>query len=240
MRDTVAKHLDHDPEFEWRGQSVTRIENLSDIVFALALGMLLLTGSPPQNYQELVSFLINIIPVTAGFAILVMIWNAHFVFFRRYAIADNTVVFINSALLLLVLFIAFPLRFIFEGLFGFIYGSATGDYSRLAETDMGIVNSANSMAFFAVGYAIIFFLLSLLYGHALRKADDIGLDEDERRLTKRAVYGYRGEIIIALLVVVCALFTPIGPFAGALMCLNWPMAIIVKQMFKKKNSPETD
>ena len=130
------------------------------------------------------------------------------------------------------------LRFIFEGLFGFIYGSATGDYSRLAETDMGLVNSANSMAFFAVGYAIIFFLLSLLYGHALRKADDIGLDADERRLTKRAVYGYRGEILIALLVVVCALFTPIGPFAGALMCLNWPMALIVKQGFKKESSPE--
>ena len=84
MRETIARHLDHDPHFEWRGQSVSRIENLSDIVFALALGMLLLTGAPPQTFSELVHFLISIIPVTASFVILVLIWNAHFVFFRRY------------------------------------------------------------------------------------------------------------------------------------------------------------
>ena len=92
MRDTVAKHLDHDPDFEWRGQTVTRIENLSDIVFALALGMLLLTGTPPQTFAQLIQFLISIIPVAAGFFILFTIWNAHFVFFRRYGLADNQIV----------------------------------------------------------------------------------------------------------------------------------------------------
>ena len=54
MRTELAKHLDHDPHFEWRGQSVTRLENLSDIVFALALGMLLLTGAPPATFDELI------------------------------------------------------------------------------------------------------------------------------------------------------------------------------------------
>ena len=106
MRTEIAKHLDHDPNFEWRGQTVTRIENLSDIVFALALGMLLLTGTPPQTFSELITFLINIVPVAAGFLILFMIWNAHFVFFRRYGIADNTVVLLNALLLLMVLFFA--------------------------------------------------------------------------------------------------------------------------------------
>lgn len=127
MRSEIAKHLDHDPHFEWRGQNVTRIENLSDIVFALALGMLLLTGAPPQTFSELVHFLISIIPVTASFVILVMIWNAHFVFFRRYALADNTIVLINSGLLLMVLFTAYPLRFIFDSFFWYMVGVFTGD-----------------------------------------------------------------------------------------------------------------
>lgn len=240
MRQAIAEHLDHDPEFQWRGQNVTRIENLSDIVFALALGMLLLTGSPPQTYAELVQFLINIIPVTAGFALLVLIWNAHFVFFRRYALADNTVVVINSALLLMVLFIAYPLRFIFEGLFGYIIGVSTGDYSRLIESDMGLTNSTRSMGIFASGYAIIFFLLSLLYGRALAKAEAIGLNEEEIRLTKRAVWRYRVEILIALLVMVCALFTPMGPFAGGLMCLNWPIASLVNNRFRKPTGPKPE
>ena len=37
IRGEIARHLDHDPHFQWRGESVTRIENLSDIVLILAV-----------------------------------------------------------------------------------------------------------------------------------------------------------------------------------------------------------
>jgi len=220
IRGEIAKHLDHDPDFEWRGQSVTRIENLSDIVFALALGMLLLTGAPPQTYGELIQFLINIVPVAAGFAILFMIWNAHFTFFRRYGLADGRIVFINSVLLLLVLFIAYPLRFIFDSLFGYIIYIATEDPTRLIETDMGIENAAKGVAIFAAGFALVILLTSMMYAHALRKSNMLGLSEAEKTLTRRTIWMYRGEAAIAVLVFICALFTPMGPFAGALMALN--------------------
>lgn len=232
MRSDLAKHLDHDPDFEWRGQNVTRIENLSDIVFALALGMLLLTGTPPQTFGELVSFLINIFPVAAGFAILFIIWNAHFVFFRRYGLADNKVVLLNAILLLMVLFFAYPLRFIFDGLFGYIIGSITSDFSRLAASDMLLQNSARSMGIFGAGYALIFMLLSLLYAHAHSKSDMIGLSAKERLITRQTVWIYRGEVLIALAVMAFALFTPMGPFAGFLLALNWPSAVIISKLVK--------
>lgn len=235
MRSEIAKHLDHDPDFEWRGQSVSRIENLSDIVFALALGMLLLTGAPPQTFSELVHFLISIIPVAASFAILIMIWNSHFVFFRRYALADNTVVLINSFLLLMVLFTAYPLRFIFDSFFWFIIGAATGDYSELLSTDMSFANSARSMAFFGAGYAVIYALLSAMYAHALRKADMIGLSDDEVLITKQTVWIYRGEVVIACILICVALFTSFGPFAGCLMILNWPAAYLISALVRKAN-----
>lgn len=227
MRSEIVKHLDHDPDFEWRGQSVTRIENLSDIIFALALGMMLFGGPPPQTFSELVHFLISIIPVTASFVILFMIWNAHFVFFRRYALADNTVVLINSALLLMVLFTAYPLRFIFDSLFWYIVGSATGDFSQLMETDMDVVNSARSMAFFGAGYAVIYTLLSFMYAHAVHKAELIGLSQKEILITRQTVWIQRGEVVIAIGVILAALFTPLGPFAGGLMMLNWPNAYLM-------------
>ena len=227
MRSEIARHLDHDPDFEWRGQNVTRIENLSDIVFALALGMLLLTGAPPQTYSELVHFLISIIPVTAGFAILVLIWNAHFVFFRRYGLADNTIVLINSVLLLMVLFTAYPLRFIFDGLFWYIYGAASGDYTLLLGKELDFVNSARSMAFFGAGYAVIYALMSLMYAHAVRKAATIGLSAKEVVLTRRSVWRFRGEVVIGLMVALSAWLSPIGPFAGFLMILNWPLAYLI-------------
>lgn len=231
MRETVAKHLDHDPEFEWRGQSVTRIENLSDIVFALALGMLLLTGTPPQTFSELLVFLIGIIPVMAGFAILLLIWNAHFVFFRRYGLADNTVVFLNSSLLLVVLFLAYPLRFIFDSLFLFIIASITGDYTALEASEMSYQTSAYGVAIFNLGYAVLFLILSLMYRHALGKADLIGLDTDERILTKRSIWMMRAQVIIALFVVICAYFTPIGAFSGSFLALNWPVGVVIGKRF---------
>ncbi|MEM9937415.1 MAG: TMEM175 family protein [Pseudomonadota bacterium] len=233
MRAEITKHLDHDPEFEWRGQSVSRIENLSDIVFALALGMLLLTGAPPQTYSELLKFLVSIVPVAAGFTMLFMIWNAHFVFFRRYALADNTIVAINSVMLLAVLFIAYPLRFIFESFFWYIFSSITGDFQRLQEMEIGIQQAAESMAIFASGYAVIYLLLSLMYNHAFRKADLIGLSTQERKLTRVSVWFLRGQVGVALLVAICAYTTPLGPFAGFLMILNWPSALLLQAIFNR-------
>lgn len=233
MRNEIAKHLDHDPDFEWRGQSVTRIENLSDIVFALALGMMLFGGPPPQTFSQLVHFLISIIPVTASFVILLMMWNAHFVFFRRYALADNRIVLINSALLLMVLFTAYPLRFIFDSFFWYVIGSATGDYTQLLETEMDLQNSARSMAIFGGGYAVIYTLLSFMYAHAVHKADSIGLSDKEVLITRQTVWIFRGEVAIAILLIFAALFTPMGPFAGALMFLNWPNAYLMSYLAKR-------
>ena len=233
MRQEAAKFLDHDPDFEWRGQNVSRIENLSDIVFALALGMMLFGGPPPQTFSELVRFLITIIPVTACFVVLFMIWNAHFVFFRRYGLADNTIVLINSALLLMVLFTAYPLKFIFESFFWYIIGSATGDFTQLMVTDMDITNSARSMAFFGVGYGLIYTLLSFMYAHAASKRDMIGLSDHEVLNTRQTVWVFRGQVVVAIALVLAALFTPMGPFAGCLMFLNWPMAIIVSFIVEK-------
>lgn len=239
MRETIARHLDHDPDFEWRGQNVTRIENLSDIVFALALGMLLLTGAPPQTFSELVHFLISIIPVTASFAILVLIWNGHFVFFRRYALADNTIVLLNSMLLLMVLFTAYPLRFIFDGLFWYVYGAISGDYTQLLGKEMDFANSARSMAFFGAGYAVIYALMSLMYAHALRKAALIGLSAKEAWLTRQSVWRFRGEVMIGIVVSLIAWLSPIGPFAGFLMILNWPLAYLVSAMVREPQSNGT-
>lgn len=232
MRNTVAKYLDHDPHFEWRGQNVTRLENLSDIVFALALGMLLLTDAPPSTYSELIEFLINIVPVSAAFAILFLIWNAHFTFFRRYGLADAKIVFLNSILLLLVLFVAYPLRFIFDSLFGYVIYQFTADATRLMESDMDITNSARGVAIFNAGYAVIILLTSLMYQHASSKADMLGLSEDERQLTRRTMWMYRGEMLVAAATALLAITTPLGPFAGGLLILNWPNALFWKRKFK--------
>lgn len=117
IREQIIQSRDHDPHFAWRTTEVLRIENLSDIVFALALGILVSAGSTIRTFSDLTGYLISIIPIAAGFAMLVSIWNDHFLFFRRYALADGRIIVLNTALLL-ILYIAYPLRFVFDSLFG--------------------------------------------------------------------------------------------------------------------------
>ena len=105
----AVKNLDHDPEFVWRGKDVTRLENLSDIVFALAFGMIVSASSIPQNLQGLNEFLLGSPPVILAFIIMTQFWNQHFVFFRRYGLADRRIVLLNNLLLLSILLIKLPI-----------------------------------------------------------------------------------------------------------------------------------
>lgn len=229
LREIVSRELDHDPRFSWRGGSVTRIENLSDIVFALALGMIVSSAARPETFGELTSHLLTIIPVAAAFAILFMIWNAHYVFFRRYGVADGRIILLNCVLLLLVLFTAYPLRFIFDSLYGFIEGRM-GDWSRLEEAGINYREAGIIMGYFALGYGLIYLIISQMYAHALSKADLLALTPSEVAMTRQSIWIFRSQIIIVTLTGFCAIWTPLYAFAGALMGLIWPAALLVSRL----------
>lgn len=238
IRESIAQRLDHDPFFKWRGENVTRIENLSDIVFALALGMLVSATSPPTTFTELGAHLLNIIPVAAGFALLLNLWNAHFVYFRRYGLADGQTIFLNACLLLVVLFLAYPLRFIFDGLFAYVL-AVFEQRERLEKMEIGYRESGIMMAYFAAGYAVAYIFVSQLYAHAFRKADMLELDEIERMMTKRKVWEFRGVVLCSVIVFLSALFTPLVAFSGFFLFLFYPMNLLIKRRFKQPIVPET-
>lgn len=230
LRDTVVRELDHDPRFTWRGESVTRIENLSDIVFALALGMLVSSAQRPETFNDLTRHLFTIIPVAAGFALLFSVWNAHFTYFRRYGVADGRIVFLNCILLLFVLFVAYPLRFIFDGLFGYILFLITEDPGLLNAAEMTYENSGIMMGYFTGGYALIYIIISLMYAHALSKAEVLGLTETEMIMTKRSIIMFWVIIVNAVVTGLLAVLTPMNAFAGCIMALNGPASMIVGRL----------
>ncbi|MEM5515875.1 TMEM175 family protein [Henriciella sp. AS95] len=229
IRETAMRELDHDPRFEWRGGSVTRIENLSDIVFALALGMIVSSASRPETFTQLTDHLFTILPVGAAFVLLFMIWNHHYVFFRRYGVADGKIIVLNCILLLLVLFIAYPLRFIFDGLYGFVEG-LMGDWSRLEAAGITYSIAGTIMGYFALGYGLIYLIISQMYAHALKKADQLGLTPSERAMTRQSIWVFRVQIIAVTITGLCATFTPMYAFSGWLMILIWPGALLVDRL----------
>ncbi len=231
LRDAVSQQLDNDPHFRWRGLSVTRIENLSDVVFALALGMLVSARSDMQTFGDLNSHLLNIFPVAAGFAIFLLIWNTHFVFYRRYGLADGMIVFLNACLLLVVLFLAYPLRFIFDSLFAFLL-SLFGYPALIDSMDISFQASGMIMAYFAVAYAVLFLILSQMYRHALSQRDRLELTASERILTKRSIWSCRAQILCAVLAFVFALYTPLKGAAGSLLGLMWIFDALINRRFQ--------
>lgn len=232
IREELSRQLDHDPNFRWRGEAVTRIENLSDIVFALALGMLVSASAAPANYAELQRHFLNIFPVAAGFALLLSIWNAHFTFFRRYGVADTWIIVLNAALLLVILFFAYPLRLIFDSLLAFGLGMG-GDWSRMDSLGLSNYREAGElMGYYCIGYVLVYVLIQSMYVHALRRADLLGLSASERAITRQSIWRYRMLALIGVLVGVLASFTPVGPMAGSLFGLMWPAALIVHSRIK--------
>lgn len=220
IRDTITdfKGLDHDPDFRWRGTNVTRIENLSDIAFAVALGMLITGVDAPRNVAGLREFLIYIFPTLAGFAVLLGLWNGHYTFFRRYGVADRKIIFLNAALIFVVLFMAYPLRFAFDSLFSWIRTLFTGDYTRSYELGINSFDIAGEIiTYFSLFYATSFALFALMQGHVLKKADMLGLNPYELAITKMERFARWGQCLISLTVAVIAWFTPINAAAAILL-----------------------
>ena len=56
-------------DFEWRGGNPTRVEALTDMVFAFALTLLVVSNSPPNSFAELIDLLWGFPGFAVAFAI---------------------------------------------------------------------------------------------------------------------------------------------------------------------------
>ena len=218
IRDKIIQGLDHDPDFQWRGKNVTRIENLSDIVFALAFGMLVSTGFPISNFSDLELFLASTIPVSAGFAIMVFLWHQHFTFFRRYGVADQKIIFLNAVLLFVILYLAYPLRFSFESFYLFVVSSITGDYSVMAEKGLDSFDTSGViLGFFGVGYALVHLIYALMHHHVIKKKDKLALSPVEIIITKRSIFTNWFLVLLSSVMAAIAYFSPLNGMAGFIL-----------------------
>lgn len=226
IRDSLSelKGLDHDPDFRWRGSNVTRIENLSDIVFAIALGMLITGVDAPRTLLDLRGFLINIVPTILGFCVLLGLWNGHYTFFRRYGVADAKIIILNAVLIFIVLFMAYPLRFAFDSLFGFITQVVTGDYTRSINLGLrSYRDAAEIIVYFSLFYSAAFAVFALMQGHVLKKAELLSLNAHELAVSKQMHLVRWLQCGTTLLCAILAWFTPLGPAAAGLMATFRPL-----------------
>jgi len=166
----------HEEGFEWRGREVSRLEGLSDAVFGFAITLLVVSLEVPQSVAELVHAMRGFFGFALSFALLFRLWSYQYRFFRRYGLEDPTTIRLNGVLLFVVLFFVYPLKFMTQALTDYFLGGGLTTFRP------GVLSKALSgggydlLLMFYGGFATVFLVLGLMYLHAYRMREEIGLN----------------------------------------------------------------
>jgi uncharacterized membrane protein len=206
---TTARH-----QFRWRSREISRLEGLSDAVFGFAITLLIVALEVPRTSGELLETMRGFISFGLTFALLYMLWYRQFTFFRRYGMEDRTTAILNGALLFVVLFFVFPLKFILSTLINRLLG-----YGKMVRLPNGTLERAIQpehlapmMTIYGLGIAAVFAIFALLHLHAYHRRHELRLTELERLDTLQSLQAYTASTGIGLLTVVYANVT--GAFLG--------------------------
>src|SRR5262245_27729071 len=144
----------------WRGHEVSRLEGFSDTVFAFALTLLVVSLEVPQTVHELMNVMQGFLPFACSFALLIWIWHQHNLFFRRFWMQDGPTVTLNAAILFVVLFYVYPLKFMFNTMFG--------GFGLLKIQDPELTARSVRVVFvvYGLGFVVLFLLFATLYWRA--------------------------------------------------------------------------
>ena len=205
----LNQHISKDG-FRLRGTQMSRIDGFSDVVFGFALTLLVVSLEVPKTYRELHQLLVGFVPFSICFLFLLMLWWAHFRFFRRYGLHDFATVVINSILLFFTLFYVYPLKFLFTIFVRQLRGGVGEGIFRSA------YEAREMMLVYCFGFAAVYFAVAALYANAWRLRDDLHLNPLERTLTKTYFWDFFGVACVGVLAAAVAMLLPVddAPMAG--------------------------
>ena len=187
---------------------MSRIDGFSDVVFGFALTLIVVSLEVPRTYDELHAVLIGFIPFAICFVFLIMVWYAHFRFFRRYHLHDFATILFNALLLFTVLFYVYPLKFLFN-VITIQIGATTIDTSHHATPVFSAPWQIRElMVVYGLGFAATYFCLAALYWNAWRQRVSLHLNALEVTLTLTYFWDLVGVASVGLLCCVAAMMLP--------------------------------
>jgi uncharacterized membrane protein len=204
----------------FHGRDVSRLEGFSDAVFGFALTLLVVSLEVPDDYADLRRILFSFPAFAVTFAVICWVWYEHYLLFRRYDLEDGFTVFVNCVLLFIVVFYAYPMKFMFSRLVtGSLLGFGPGIDQGLSEAD-----ARQLMMVYSGGFAALFATFMLLHWNALRQRRLLQMDELTAFDARASVRRHAISVTIGVVSVVMAWLLPIDQlaYAGLLFFLMGP------------------
>lgn len=197
--------------FRWRGEEISRLEGFSDTVFAFAVTLLVVSLEVPRTFHELTTAMRGFPAFAVCFALLIVIWREHYIFFRRYGLQDAATLWLNAALLFVMLFYVYPLKFLFTLVLAPFTGTPTEVRLPGGGTEPAIAVEQVPSLFLIYGSGIIalYVLLSLMYAHAYRLRRALALTPLETFDTRASIRAHLLAAGVGALSVAIALAVPV-------------------------------
>lgn len=235
--------------FTARGKDSSRLEQLSDCVFALAITMSLFSTVSPKNFDQLMLFMSDLVPFGLSILFVIWIWYGHYQFFIRFGLRDMRIITLNTVLMIIVLFFVYPLKFLSTWLvtyFTLLFKSMvlSRDYLReMNQTATEMIpwhKMPQLMITYDLGFLAIFIVFILMYRHALSKKNDLDLSAIEIHTSRYIMAHYIGVACVSVLSLCIALSGYIanwafaGMFAGIVYFLIGPVSYFIGVHGEKK------
>ena len=177
MRREIQQSRYKDPRMHYRGENPSRLDNLTDAVFGIAITLLIFNSANPNSFEELLTFTKTLPAFLLSISFLILIWKEHLDFSRIYSLQDGTFIFLNTVFLALIIFYVYPLRFFTLFITNFVFNTGVN-------IQMAFSQVPSLMIYYGLAAAALYFVIFLFYQRVLKIKEKIQLNEFELFVTK--------------------------------------------------------
>jgi len=219
LRDRLPITPRREPEFRWRGTEVSRVEGFTDAVFAFAVTLLVVALEVPHSFEGLLNVVRGFPAFVICFTLLMQFWNAHYKYHRRYGLDDAFSRIMTQAILVLVLFFVYPLKFLFTSLTMMLFGFHVEGVPHFE----GSEQIQAVYIIYGAGFAGVWALFAALFLHAWNMRHELALDEIETLHTRATLVEKCLYVLVCLLSILIALVSDSDSAPGFIYFLLAPL-----------------